>query len=105
MLNYFKHKSEVSLYNNMQNENDPGNINIQIRFTLAGQSNSHSCLYGAYHMVSVHFHPILFSGNTHTHTGEERETTVHYSALLSHSKKLGVKQATCEKCILVGELL
>lgn len=81
MLNYFKHKSEVSLYNNMQNENDPGNINIQIRFAFAGQSNSHSCLYGAHHMVSVHFHPTLFSGNTHTHTGGggggEVETTVH----------------------------
>lgn len=46
-----------------------------------------------------HFHPIPFPGNTRTHTGGEIETTVHYSALLSHSKKLRVKQATCEKCI------
>lgn len=73
MLNYFKHKSEVSLYNNMQNENDPGNINIQIRSAFAGQSNSHSCLYGAHHMVSVHFHPILFSRNTRAHRRGERD--------------------------------
>lgn len=110
MLNYFKHKSEVSFITTCRTKmiQEISTFKSGLHL-LANQIATAVCLHGM-EVPTTWFLPTstppCSRGNTGKHTGgrwRQLSTTVH--VCLTVGNWLRVKQATCEKCILVGELL